>query len=238
MKIGILATGITSDELLPKFGSYADMFVTRLQALDSTFEFETFDVRDGVFPESAFVCDGWLITGSRSGVTERLPWMLRLNDLIREIDANKQPLIGICFGHQIIADALGGKVERYKGGWGAGVHRYQRLGNDTAIPLDVNSFAICVMHQDQVVIKPERARLIATSAFCENAGLIYDDHILTLQGHPEFSKEYEKALIDLRKGSPIPENVSDDGLESLEQEAIDSTDVMQWIADFIRHPIK
>lgn len=234
MKIGILATGITSDMLLPTFGSYGDMFVTLLKEKDPSFEFEVFDVRDDIFPESADQCDAWLITGSKSNVDERKPWMLRLNNLIRDIDARKQPLIGICFGHQIIADALGGEVECFEGGWGVGIHRYKRVGQDVAIPENVASFAICAMHQYQVTQRPERARVFATSDFCENAGLFYDNHILTLQGHPEFSKAYEVALIEMLRSNPIPEDVSEQGLESVEQENLDSPDVMSWIAQFIK----
>ncbi|MBJ7554418.1 glutamine amidotransferase-related protein [Marinomonas spartinae] len=234
MKIGILATGITSDALLPEFGSYAEMFVTLLKEQDASFEFETFDVRDDVFPDSAGQCDAWLITGSKSNVDERLPWMLRLNDLIRDIDANKQPLVGICFGHQIIADALGGEVARFEGGWGVGIHRYQRVGHDAYIPDHVTSFAICAMHQYQVVDKPERARVFAKSDFCEYAGLLYDNHIFTLQGHPEFNKAYEVALIDMLKANPIPEALSEQGLQSVERETLDSPAVLKWIADFIK----
>lgn len=234
MKIGILATGITSDHLLPRFGSYADMFVTLLKQQDASFEFDKFDVRDDVFPDSATQCDAWLITGSKSNVDEGLPWMLKLNDLIREIDANKQPLIGICFGHQIIADALGGKVARFDGGWGVGIHRYQRVGGDVAIPANIASFAICAMHQYQVVDKPARARVFAESDFCKNAGLFYDDHIFTLQGHPEFSKTYELALIDMLKDNPIPRDLSEQGALSVDRETLDSPDVMGWIANFIK----
>lgn len=233
MKIGILATGTTSDLLLPTYGSYSDMFVALLKEKDSAFDCEVFDVRENIFPSSSDQCDAWLITGSPSNVDESLPWMLKLNDFIRDADAKKLPLIGICFGHQIIADALGGEVARFDGGWGVGIHRYQHIGEDSAVPANVASFAICAMHQYQVTVKPGRARVFAQSDFCENAGLLYDNHILTLQGHPEFSKAYEVALIESHKSNPVPADISEQGLASVDKETLDSSDVMKWITDFI-----
>jgi len=90
------------------------------------------------------------------------------------------------------------------------------------------------MHQYQVVTKPARARVFARSTFCENAGLFYDQHILTLQGHPEFNKAYEVALIEMFKGDPIPDALSEQGLISVEQERLDAAAVMGWITDFIK----
>ena len=234
MRIGILATGLTSDSLLPTFGSYGDMFVTLLKAQDACFEFEVFEVCSNQFPTSVDLCDAWLITGSKSNVDEQSPWMIWLSDFIREIDAQQRALIGICFGHQIIAQALGGQVACFDGGWGVGIHRYQRVGHDQVIPIDLTSFAICAMHQYQVVAKPARARVFARSTFCENAGLFYDQHILTLQGHPEFNKAYEVALIEMFKGDPIPDALSEQGLISVEQETLDAAVVMGWITDFIK----
>ncbi len=237
MKVGILAAGITPDSLLPEFGSYAGMFVTLLGQQAADFEFEIFDVREDIFPANASVCDAWLITGSRSNVYEALPWMLKLNDLIREIDANKQPLVGICFGHQIIADALGGKVAKFDGGWGVGIHQYetvQGIAPVAGLTEKLAEFSICAMHQDQVVEKPSRATRFAQSSFCENAGLVYDQHIVTLQGHPEFSKAYESVLIDTLKGQSFTAQIAEQGAESVASCELDSPVVIAMLADFIK----
>ncbi|ETI61732.1 glutamine amidotransferase-related protein [Marinomonas profundimaris] len=236
MRIGILAAGITRPTLLPSFGSYADMFVTQFAEQDSTFEFDVFDVRDGVFPSHADVCDAWLITGSRSNVYEDLSWMQQLKVLIQEIDAKKQPLVGICFGHQIIAEALGGGVVKFAGGWGVGIHDYEVVPNvkDIVLPEPPSHISICAMHQDQVVLKPTRAKVFARSAFCENAGLVYDKHIVTLQGHPEFSAAYEAALIDNIKGDSFSLEVAEQGLSSVRKDALNSPEVIAWLVEFIK----
>ena len=233
MKIGILAAGTTPDELKERYDSYAQMFMQLFDRAGRQFEYEVFDVRDGEFPISAGVCDGWIISGSKFNVYQNLPWMIRLQELIREIYNLKKPMIGICFGHQIIAEAFGGKVEQYQGGWGVGLHTYH-LVNASAITA-AEDFTINSMHQDQVVVKPENASVFASSDFCEYAGLLYDDRIMTFQAHPEFTIDFEKELVAARRGSVVPDDVAGQGLAGLAAEgaATDSLEVAGWMADFL-----
>lgn len=235
MKIGILATGITPDELLGQYGSYADMFKQLFALINADFTYDVFDVRDGVFPDSAEQCDGWVITGSKFNVDENRDWMQKLKQLILEIDACKRPLLGICFGHQIIAEAFGGKVEPYQGGWGVGLHRYQLLGDNAFIKDGARSFAISAMHRYQVTEKPDNARTFAQSDFCQYAGLVYGDNILTVQAHPEFNLQYETDLVTIRKGAVIPDDIAEAGLAQLQASnaAADSKRVARWMYDFI-----
>ena len=235
MKLGILATGITPDELLGEFGSYADMFVQLFNQADCAFEYEVFDVRDDVFPVSTDACDGWIITGSKFNVYQNLPWMQKLKRLILDIHAAHKPMVGICFGHQIIAEAFDGKVDKYAGGWGVGLHRYELVGEHDFIQPAPTAFTISAMHQDQVISKPANAQVFAASEFCQYAGLIYDNRIITFQAHPEFSLAYEDSLVDLRKGVVIPAETAEQGLDSLRQQGAttDSLTVAQWMATFL-----
>jgi len=234
MNIGILATGITPDELLTEHGSYADMFMQLFRQLGRTYNYTVFDVRLNQFPESAQQCDAWIITGSASNVDENTVWMQRLKQLILEIDQAARPLIGICFGHQIIAEAFGGRVEAFKGGWGAGLHSYQMVD----APLEDCSaeqperIKLSAMHRYQVVEKPEPARVFARSEFCEFAGLSYGDRIVTLQAHPEFSLAYESALLALRAGGVIPQACAEQAKASLAAPGAltDSLQVASWLA--------
>ncbi|WP_366512343.1 glutamine amidotransferase [Neptunomonas sp.] len=236
MKIGLLATGITPDELLGEFGSYADMFVQLFNKAGCSFEYEVFDVREGDFPSSASQCDGWIITGSKFNVYQNLPWMQQLKTLILEIHEANKPMVGICFGHQIIAEAFNGKVDKFDGGWGVGLQRYELTGEFDFLPPDIHSYVINAMHQDQVVVKPANAQVFSASAFCQYAGLIYDDRIITFQAHPEFSIEYSDPLIDLRKGEVIPTDVSEQGLVTLREPdaAVDSLEIARWMATFLK----
>jgi len=128
MKIGILQTGHSPAELLGDLGNYGQLFVKLLDG--QGFTFEIFDVLNMQFPDGPTDCDGWLITGSRHGAYEDLPFIPPLEDLIRAVYATDRPLVGICFGHQIIAQALGGTVEKFAGGWAVGRQTYDWNGEE------------------------------------------------------------------------------------------------------------
>ena len=195
MKIGILQTGHAPQDLLGEFGDYDLMFRNMLGG--HGFTFDTYAGVDGKFPAGPEAADGWLITGSRHGAYEDHDWIPPLEHLIREIHAQKRPLIGICFGHQVIAQALGGKVEKYAGGWAVGRTEYDMDGT----PLVLNAW-----HQDQVTRLPEGARVLAGNEFCENAVVAYDDTILTVQPHPEYDADFISGLIRTRGRGVVPED--------------------------------
>ncbi len=188
--IGILVTGHVPGELIDQHGNYAQMFEALLGKFD--FTFSAYFVVDGQFPESPTDADGWLITGSRFGVYEEHDWIRKLEDFIRAVHAARVPMVGICFGHQVMAKALGGTVEKFKGGWAAGASKYWRkdLGREQTV---------LAWHQDQVIEKPPEAEVVGSNEFCENAVLRYGDWGLSFQPHPEFSKDYYEGLAEVRK---------------------------------------
>ena len=191
MKIGILQTGLAPDALR-EMGDYPDMFARLLNG--QGFSFETFRVVEGVFPASVQTCDGWLITGSRHGVYEDHPFIPPLEDFIRRAVAKAVPLVGICFGHQIIAQALGGQVGKHPAGWAVGAQDYD---------FDGETISLNAWHQDQVMTPPEGAEVAAHNAFCANAALIYGDRAFTVQAHPEFRDDFIEGLM-AHRGAAIP----------------------------------
>ncbi|MDJ1007942.1 MAG: type 1 glutamine amidotransferase [Paracoccaceae bacterium] len=163
------------------------------------FTFRTWAVVDMDFPESPEEADGWIITGSKHGVYDDLAFIAKLEDFIRAAFAANRPMVGICFGHQIIAQAMGGTVVKFPGGWGAGHSIYDFHGE--TVPL-------VAWHQDQVVEPPDTAEVIATSTFCEYAALLYGANALTIQAHPEYGRGELSALIDIRGPTMDPDVVS------------------------------
>ena len=193
MKIGILQAG---HFLLAGEGGNPDNDVLFHRLLGGHgFDFETWNVVDMEFPESPGDADGWLITGSKHGAYEDHDWIPPLERLIREIRAAGRPLVGICFGHQIIAQALGGKVEKWPGGWAVGRTVYDWQGR----PVALNAW-----HQDQITEKPAEAEVVATHPDCTHAALLYDAEIFTVQAHPEFGAEVVEGLAETRGKGVVP----------------------------------
>ncbi len=173
------------------------MFKTLLAG--NGFEFRTYRVLDGEFPASVAECDGWLITGSRHGAYEDHAWIPPLEAFIRASYEAHVPMVGICFGHQIIAQAMGGKVEKYAGGWAVGATDYDFDGQKTRL----NAW-----HQDQVTQVPANAKVVGSNDFCTNAALLYDDRVFTVQAHPEFRPDFVDGLMQTRgKGLVPPERL-------------------------------
>lgn len=224
MKIGILQTGIAADALISKYGDYPDSFEVLLQGRG--LEFEVFQVVNGVFPANASVCEGWLVTGSKHGAYEPHDWIPPLEDLIREIYEADLPMVGVCFGHQIIAQALGGKVEKYTGGWGVGNFTYADANGENAITLNA-------YHQDQVVTPPSCVTDISGNDFCTNAILTYGDKAYTMQPHPEFSTQYIRDLIAERAIGVIDDAVLEQARSKL-MEDVDAQKAADQFEAFFR----
>ena len=222
MLIGILQTGLAPDALSDQ-GDYPDMFARLLAG--HGFTFRTFRVVDGQFPASVTECDGWLITGSRHGAYEDHPWIPPLEQFIRDSFAAHVPMVGICFGHQIIAQAMGGRVERYDGGWAVGATDYD-FGGDT---LTLNAW-----HRDQVTLTPPGARVVASNAFCTNAALLYD-HAFTVQAHPEFRPEFIAGLMRTRGKGLVPDEVMAAATARLTAPLADQTIATQIATFFKQH---
>ena len=208
MKIGILETGVLRDEMVGRFDPYPVMFERFIGRAGHEFEFEAFCVIGGVMPPSIHACDGWLITGSRHGVYDKLEWMAPLEDFIRELATARMPLVGVCFGHQIIAEALDGEVVKSEKGWGVGLHQYRIEESLSWMETEPQQVEIYAYHQDQVVKCPAAARVFLSSEFCPFAGLSYGDSIISVQAHPEFTAAFEKFLLETYGSSVLPAAVA------------------------------
>ncbi len=205
MKVGILQAGHAPAEMIAETGNYAQMFTQFLSGRD--YSFAAYSVVDMEFPKSAHSADCWVITGSRHGVYENLPFIEPLKALVRDIYNLKIPLVGVCFGHQVITQALGGQVEKYSGGWSVGATDYDFEGQTVSL----NAW-----HQDQVVALPADARVLGSSPFCKYAFLGYGENVFTVQAHPEFDSRFINGLIDTRGRGLVPDDLLDQASRKLE----------------------
>ena len=194
MKLAILETGRPPGGLDRQFGDYPAMFE---RMLGPGFEIEVFDIAAGQLPSNPVAHDGYLITGSPAGVYDPLPWIAPLCAFIRSADDSK--MVGICFGHQLMAEALGGHVEKSSNGWGVGLHRYTVGGAEPWMDPG-GEIAVPVSHQDQVVVQPPNTRIVASSPFTPYAAFAWSDRpAISFQFHPEFEPDYAKALVAHRR---------------------------------------
>ncbi|OUS02320.1 hypothetical protein A9Q90_09615 [Gammaproteobacteria bacterium 54_18_T64] len=225
-RLGLLETDTLYDGLIDDYGSYGKMFAAFFDALNGRLSYRHYQVQMGELPQGPGECDAYLITGSKAGVYDSLPWISPLQHWIVDFHQRGAAIIGICFGHQMIAHSLGGTAAKSDKGWGLGVlHCEQDLfANDSKLRL-IHS------HQDQVVTLPPGATRLAGNTFCPYAALAIDDNVLTFQGHPEFSPAYLQRLLMQRKGR-IDSEVMERALASLAT-ATDHERVGHYLLDFI-----
>jgi len=222
-RLGILVCGHSPEEIVESHGSYGRLFQTFL-GYDS-FDYQIHLVVDNEFPASINAADAWLLTGSKHGVYEDHDWIKPLEQFVRDAYAADIPLVGICFGHQLLAQALGGKVEKFDGGWATGRMEYNM--NESVLGAD--DVALHAWHQDQVVGLPPEATVVGSNEFCQYAALAYGDgKALSLQPHPEFNDEFLGDLIKVR-GDSIPVKNRDHASNSMGQPLSSDT-----IADTLR----
>lgn len=231
MKVGLLECDHVAAPFRHIGGDYRDMFPALLPGL----QFELFDVCNGHFPESALACDAYICTGSKYSVYDDIPWIHQLKEFVREIHQAQRPFVGVCFGHQMMGEALGGKVRRAAAGWCVGVHSFTLLRQERWMAPPESEYNLLMLCQDQVEELPPGSRVLARAADCPVGMFTVGTNMLGIQGHPEFSKGYVGALIQDRV-QRIGEEKSRAGLESLSQ-ATHTPAISRWISNFLERAV-
>lgn len=229
-RIALLKADDVDPALAGSFGELEDMFASMLNSKPEVhFHCDVFSVHKQEFPNNLKSYDGFLITGSRKSVYDSDSWIQRLLEFIQRLDAEKRKTVGICFGHQAIAQALGGTVARFVDGWGVGVHSYGI--ESSSLAQDIGSYQVQLpcCHQDQVTSLPDQAQRLLRSEFCENAGFRVGEHVLAFQPHPEFSNQYLECI--LRSLEPKIADRIERALASLVY-ATDNRSIARFIAEF------
>lgn len=195
-QIGVLVTGRLRPEVEARTpGGVEGVFERWLAGCGASIRL--YDVIDGVFPEGVREADGWLVTGSPAAVYEDHGWIPPLEAFVRAA-ADHRPVLGICFGHQLVAQAFGGRVVKSERGWGLGLHRYDVFEPQPWLGARP-TLDLLAMHQDQVVEPPPGAKILAGNAHCPIAMLEIGARVLGVQGHPEFDPHFAGLLLEFRR---------------------------------------
>lgn len=230
----IAETGEPPNNMAETYGHYSDMFIRLLEDVRGPLTAETVRVFEAPYPALPAPTDGTalLITGSPAGVYENHPWIAPLEEAVRTYLAAGCRVLGICFGHQLIAQALGGTVVKSEKGWGVGVHTYDRLLDEAPIADGPSRFSCAVSHQDQVISLPPDAKRLAGSAFCPNGVISYAEGLgLSFQMHPEFLPAFGQALMAAREASIMPETYALG--QASYQGGSDRLVMARWISQFL-----
>lgn len=233
MNIAILQCDEVLVKLQPEFGQYHNMIRRMFSEIPESSEwyFDCFDCREGQFPDTLDFYDFYITTGSKSSVYDDDPWIKQLIAFIQQLDTAGGKLIGICFGHQLIAAACREVVAKSDRGWGVGVATNRVITTPDWMSLKVSELHILVSHQDQVLSLPSQATVIAQSDFCPYFVVQWNDHFLSIQGHPEWVPGYSRALINERRAIIPPERATS-GLDSL-RTPTDNRLFARWIIEFV-----
>ncbi|MFM7224775.1 MAG: type 1 glutamine amidotransferase [Actinomycetota bacterium] len=193
MRAGLLVVGHVDPKSRHIAGDYPELFADLLGPVG--IEVVPYAADEGQLPASLTECDGWICSPSRRSVYDDEPWIRDVEQLLCDLVAAERPFVGICFGHQLLAQALGGRVERAPGGWGVGVQRYEVVEPIPAMRTTAQHFSLIASHEDQVVEVPSDARIIARADYCPVAGLAVGERAWTVQAHPEFVPDLADHLL-------------------------------------------
>lgn len=235
MKLGILKPLKPEDDAgIPGHGTEEDRFRRFFEQVNAPFTIQLYDVTQGEFPASPDECDAYLISGSDQGVYDNEPWIPVLAQFIRDCYAAQRKMVGICFGHQMLAHTLGGHTEKSHKGWGLGLREIELVSSKAWMTPPLDNLQLNFAHQDQVIHLPPNAELLATNDFCPNIAFSIGNQVFGLQAHPEINNPFMEAIVDYME-SRLDDAAYQEAINTLSAQP-DSRPVAQWIVNFLQQP--
>lgn len=228
MTVGLLLCDHLDPDVVERVGDYTELFPAAFDPVGV--DLRVYEVTRGELPESPEECSGWITSGSRRSCYEDEGWIHDLHDLARELASRRIPHVGICFGHQLIARALGGEVARAEVGWGVGAKTFTVIDPAPWMDPAVTELTVLMSHRDQVRRLPEGATVVATSDYCPVGAYRIGRHVFCVQGHPEFVPELSRILMEKRRRALGP--VVEEGLASLDR-PLDHAFILAAMAEFV-----
>jgi GMP synthase-like glutamine amidotransferase len=199
MKLCILDNDILDGHLAEAYSSFGDMFIRLFEGVGVDWSMDVFNTQLGQYPESFDNYDAVLLTGSRADSFSDAPWAVELRQRVTALLEARKKMVGVCFGHQLIALCMGAPVGRAPQGWGAGRMTYDWHRPDLPHSAVRTQISLLASHQDQVFELPPGATLVASSAFCPVAAFTVGHEVFCIQPHPEFETDVSAYLLNKRR---------------------------------------
>lgn len=232
MQIGIINCGDIPSKLKGITPDYSLLFIKIFSKIGADFTYKVYDAYKNQLPTQIESSDAYILTGSKYSAYDSFDWIESLLGFIRNVADRKIKIIGICFGHQVIAEALGGKVIKHPDGWGLGIREFEIIEKKSWMAPELDRCRLIFSHQDQVVTLPKHAEIIATDPFCQIQAYTMNSHILGIQGHPEFTRSFTLNLLRLREDM-MNKNCYKKAEESLSTKC-NSLEIVKWMANFLK----
>ena len=234
MKIGLLQCDHIRQEFQHLIHDYSDAFEALFKHHAPALSLKVYDVCHGKLPRTPTECEGYVITGSRHSVYDDIDWIHQLSAFVRQVYDEKCKLVGICFGHQMIAHALGGKVAKADNGWGIGIKAVNIEKPKAWMQPSQNQYQLLLSHQDQVIELPDEGEVLGGNAHCPVSMFTVGESMLGIQAHPEFTCAYADAVMKTRV-ERIGQDVVQAALSTLSTPT-DESYIAQWIQAFLEQP--
>ena len=233
MKIALLQCDHVVKALQPVHGDVPDLFNNLFERQAPEVSLDVFNVTMGQYPEKISNYDGLISSGSRYSVYENQPWIMQFKEFVRDLYDQGGKFVGICFGHQMIAEALGGRCEKSGRGWGVGIKQVDIYKKMPWMEPELDSYKMIVSHADQVMEIPEEGEIIGGNSHCPCSIYRVGENFLGIQAHPEFTRAFEKDILEVRKDR-IGQAVIDEAVLTLTQKT-DEAAVTRWIVNFFQN---
>jgi len=231
MKINILLCDVFEDIMPFEDITYLSMIKALFDSVMPNIKYEIFEAFARDLPDTIEENAIYVIPGSRADAYDDAPWLVELRHFIEDLHEDKAKMIGICFGHQLIAESLGGRVEKAVVGYGLGVRESEFYNQQIANCFTSGKLSSYYFHQDQVVILPPDSIPLATSSFCPIEGFTIGKHIITVQGHPEYDAAYMRFILK-NHSNELSEIARMRALKTLQEET-NGTEIVKYMLDFL-----
>ncbi len=235
IKLGILEVGKNLPDLVPEHGTYAEWFIPLLSQASRDIDFRIFEAYKDELPSGVESCQAYLITGSASSVYGDEPWLEGLGRFVMDA-ARSVPIVGICFGHQLLHQLYGGTVEKSEKGWGIGIHDYPVHERRSWMTPAANALSLVASHSDQVTRPAPNSRTLASSTFCPIAMSEFGDNVMSIQPHPEMTRALANEVFEMRRDEQ-GHDVTDAAMASMNN-PIDDGVAAYWIVRFLEERVK